>query len=89
MPQVRTNENQSEVTDGTTISPRANTKAPQLNSVKNSLKNQGHDTLDPNAHEYQTVDAGKRTLGKRGLSEYSGGSRGGAVAPPSLNNFKL
>ncbi len=26
---------------------------------------------------------------KRGMSEHSGGSRGGAVAPPSLNNFKL
>ena len=26
---------------------------------------------------------------KRGMSEYSGGSRGGPVAAPSLNNFKL
>ena len=45
-------------------------------------------------NEYHTMTNADGTVNKsnvfrRGMSEYSGGSRGGAVAPPSLNNFKL
>ena len=51
-----------------------------------------NDEFSETIQEYQT-SGDPRVLNslivRRGVSEYSGGSRGGAVRPPSLNNFKL
>ena len=57
------------------------------NKVVRKLSTADFGVQDSSAHEYHVNAA---TLeAKRGQSDYSGGSRGGAVRPPSLDNFKL